>query len=141
MTIQFIAVETSSPSSPSATISLQTASIFLGMIVSVSALIGLSVKISNSINRNFHIILQLEKEIKQLSADTERINKLEHRMDLYLLEYENRKDVTQMVLGQLDQKIDHKFKRLLFYSREIQRFLQRDTNFQIREYEETKEDE
>ncbi|MEA5506177.1 hypothetical protein VB735_24280 [Halotia wernerae UHCC 0503] len=53
----------------------------------------------------------------------------------------NRKDVIQMLLGQLDQKINHKFKRLLFYTRDVQRFLQRDTSFQIREYEENTEQE
>ena len=35
----------------------------------------------------------------------------------------------------------HKFKRVLFYTRQIQRFLQRDTDFKIREYEKTTQQE
>jgi hypothetical protein len=142
MSIKLIAVETSpQPSLQTVSISLQTVSILLGMFVSITALLSLGIKISNSINRNFLIILQLEKELKQLSGDTEKIDKIEHRLDLHILEYENRKDVTQMVIGQLDEKINHKFRRLLFYSREVQRFLQRDTNFQIREYDKGSGDE
>lgn len=83
----------------------------------------------------------IDKDLKEHSDNAEKIRKLESRLDLHIQEYINRKDVVQMVMGQLDEKINHKFKRLLFYSREIQRFLQRNTAFQIREYEENTEQE
>lgn len=79
--------------------------------------------------------------LKEQAANAEKIRNLEKTLDLHIQEYVNRKDVIQMVLGQLDQKINHKFKRLLFYTRDVQRFLQKDTTFNIREYEENTQEE
>ncbi|MEH2000441.1 MAG: hypothetical protein V7L00_17125 [Nostoc sp.] len=79
--------------------------------------------------------------LKEQAANAEKIRHLEKNLDLHIQEYVNRKDVIQMVLGQLDQKINHKFKRLLFYTRDVQRFLQKDTTFNIREYEENTQEE
>ncbi len=79
--------------------------------------------------------------LKEHAEESKKIRNLEKTLDLHIQEYVNRKDVMQMLLGQLDQKINHKFKRLLFYTRDLQRFLQRDTAFNIREYEEQTEEE
>jgi hypothetical protein len=122
-------------------VTLQSTSIFLGILVSGAALTHLGIKLVTNINNISLSIAQIQKDLKSLSVDVEKIDKLERRLDLHIQDYINRKDVVQMLLGQLDEKINHKFKRLLFYNREMQKFLQRDTAFQIREYEETREEE
>jgi hypothetical protein len=126
---------------PGIVVTLQTTSVLLGILVSGSILLGIGIKLVTNINKISLSIAQIQKDLKQLSNDSERIDKIERRLELHIQDFVNRKDVTQMLLGQLDEKINHKFKRLLFYSREMQRFLQKDTNFQIREYEESKEEE
>ncbi|BAY77961.1 hypothetical protein NIES25_44310 [Nostoc linckia NIES-25] len=79
--------------------------------------------------------------MKEHARDADKIRQIEKTLDLHIQEYVNRKDVMQMLLGQLDQKINHKFKRLLFYTRDVQRFLQKDTAFKMREYEENTQEE
>jgi parvulin-like peptidyl-prolyl isomerase len=122
-------------------VTLQSTSILLGILVSGAMLTHLGIKLITNVNNISLSIAQIQKDLKSLSVDVERIDKLDRRLDLHIQDYINRKDVVQMLLGQLDEKINHKFRRLLFYNREMQKFLQRDTTFQIREYEESKEDE
>jgi hypothetical protein len=122
-------------------LTLESTGVFLGILVSASVLITVAVNIITKINRISSSIFHIEEDLKNFALNVEKIRELEKRFDLYIQEYTNRKDVVQMVLGQLDQKIDHKFKRLLFYTRDIQRFLQRDTSFGIREYEEQSDNE
>ncbi len=122
-------------------VTLESTSIILGILVSGSILLGLGIKLVTNVNKISLSITQIQKDLKQLSNDSERIDKIERRLELHIQDFVNKKDVTQMLLGQLDEKINHKFRRLLFYCREMQRFLQKDTNFQIREYEENKEEE
>ncbi|MBN4003099.1 MAG: hypothetical protein HWQ58_15310 [Nostoc sp. LPT] len=88
-------------------------------------------------NQISNSITQIEKALEEQARNTEKIREIDRTLALHIQEYVNRKDVIQMLLGQLNEKIDHKFKRVLFYTRDIQRFLQRDTDFKIREYEET----
>jgi uncharacterized protein YoxC len=122
-------------------VTLQSTSLLFGILVSASVLAGLAIKLISNINKISLSINQIQENLKGLSQSAEKVNQIERRLDLHIQDYVNRKDVVQMMLGQLDEKINHKFKRLLFYNREMQKFLQRDTAFQIREYEETKEEE
>ncbi|MGI8502041.1 MAG: hypothetical protein ACR2LR_13020 [Hassallia sp.] len=131
----------STPLQPSISLTFQDVGIVLGIAVSTSALLILTIKAISYVNKISLSLTQIEKDIKELSTNTEKTTQLERRFDLHIQDYGNQKDVAHMLLGQLDEKINHKFKRLLFYSREMQRFLQKDTSFQIREYEETREEE
>jgi hypothetical protein len=135
-----IAINANVQSEPGIVVTLQTTSVLLGILVSGSILLGLGIKLVTNVNKISLSITQIQKDLKELSIDAERIDKIERRLELHIQDFINRKDVTQMLLGQLDEKINHKFKRLLFYSREMQKFLQKDTSFQIREYEESKEE-
>ncbi|MCM0591347.1 MAG: hypothetical protein KA716_31840 [Gloeotrichia echinulata DEX184] len=127
--------------SPGITLTLESTGVFLGILVSTSVLGILAVKAISKMNRISSSINQIEASLKEQAANGEKIRQLEKGFDLHIQEYINRKDVMQMLLGQLDQKINHKFKRLLFYTRDVQRFLQKDSNFSIREYEEITEQE
>ncbi|MEH2216887.1 MULTISPECIES: hypothetical protein [unclassified Nostoc] len=122
-------------------ITLETTEIFLATLVSISILSGVAIRVISKMNTISSSITQIEKALKEQASNTEKIARLDRTLDLHIQEYVNRKDVVQMVLGQLDQKINHKFKRLLFYTRDIQRFLQKGGNFTIREYEENTEEE
>jgi hypothetical protein len=86
-------------------------------------------------------LIIIELALKEQASNAEKTRDLDKRFDLHIQEYINRKDVVQMVVGQLDQKIGHKFKWLLFYTWDIQRYLQKDTTFKIREYEEITQEE
>lgn len=122
--------------SPGIILTLESTGIFLGILVSASVLAGVAVTVISKMNRISNSIIQIEKALEEQARNAEKIREIDRTLALHIQEYVNRKDVIQMVLGQLNEKIDHKFKRVLFYTRDIQRFLQRDTNFQIREYEE-----
>ncbi len=136
-----IAINSNSSGSPGINITLESTGIFLGILVSVSVLGAVAVNIISKMNKISSSIIQIEEAMKEHARNAEKIRQIEKTLDLHIQEYVNRKDVIQMLLGQLDGKIDHKFKRLLFYTRDVQRFLQRDTNFRIREYEENTEQE
>ncbi|MDZ8090241.1 MAG: hypothetical protein RMY16_32525 [Nostoc sp. DedQUE12b] len=137
MTITKSEIAVTNSSSPGLTLTLENTGVFLGIIVSALVIGGVAVQIISKINRISSSVSQIEEAMKEHVRNAEKIRQLEKTLDLHIQEYVNRKDVMQMVLGQLDQKINHKFKRLLFYTRDVQRFLQKDTNFNIREYEET----
>jgi uncharacterized Ntn-hydrolase superfamily protein len=122
--------------SPGITLTLESTGIFLGILVSASVLGSLAVNVISKMNRISISITQIEETLKVHASNAKKISELERRFDLHEQEYVNRKDVIQMLLGQLNEKIDHKFKRSLFYTRDIQRYLQRNTEYQIREYEE-----
>lgn len=129
-------IAVNSSSNPGITLTLESTGIFLGILVSISVLGTLAVSVISKMNKISSSITQIEETLKTHARDAQKISELERRFELHEQEYVNRKDVLQMVLGQINEKIDHKFKRSLFYTREIQRFLQRSTEFQIREYEE-----
>ncbi|MEH2221134.1 MAG: hypothetical protein V7K72_29285 [Nostoc sp.] len=128
-------------STPGITVTLENTGIFLGIIVSVFIIAGGAVQIISKMNKISSSITQIEEAMKEHARNAEKIRQLERTLDLHIQDYVNRKDVIQMLLGQLDQKITHKFKRLLFYTRDVQRFLQKDSSFVIREYEENTEQE
>lgn len=123
--------------SPGILITLESAGIFLGIIVSISILITGGVNLVSRMSQISSSIKKIEEDLKSHASNGEKIRDLDKKFDLHVQDYVNRKDVIQMIISQTNEKIDHKFRRLLFYTRDIQRFLQRDTNFKIREYEES----
>ncbi|WP_373525097.1 hypothetical protein [Nostoc sp.] len=140
-TAQSTAQSNSLNSSPGVTLTLESTGAIFGILVSATILATIAIRVISKINSISTSISQIELSLKEQAANAEKIRHLEKTLDLHIQEYVNRKDVIQMVLGQLDQKINHKFKRLLFYTRDVQRFLQKDTNFNIREYEENTQEE
>ncbi|MGF1934549.1 MAG: hypothetical protein RM347_009115 [Nostoc sp. ChiQUE02] len=136
-----IGVINSPNGSPGIVITLETTGIFLGILVSACMLAGVAINVISKMNRISSSITQIEEALKGYASNAEQIRDLDKRLDLHLQEYVNRKDVVQMVMGQLDQKINHKFKRLLFYTRDIQRYMQKNTDFKMREYEENTQPE
>ena len=136
-----VASSSNTPNPRGMVVTLESVEIVLAIIVSLSILAGIAIRIISKINTISLSIIQIEETLKEQTLDAKKLQKLEHNVDLHIQAYLNKNDVTQMLLGQLDQKINHKFKRLLFYTRDIQRYLAKDTSFIIREYEESSEEE
>ena len=136
-----VASSSNTPNPRGMVVTLESVEIVLAIIVSLSILAGIAIRIISKINTISLSIIQIEETLKEQTLDAKKLQKLEHNVDLHIQAYLNKNDVTQMLLGQLDQKINHKFKRLLFYTRDIQRYLAKDTCFIIREYEENTEEE
>lgn len=109
------------PNTPQQTpmITLEVTSVILGIIVSLLSIGGAFFKIISGFNSiNSRILLQ-QKEIDDNKKILEQVEK--NKMDFYALDKQfsnhivdcsNNRDSVQMILGQLDQKIDHKAQRL-----------------------------
>lgn len=134
-----VSVATTPQNRPSSGVSdtFQSVGIVTSLLVSSCILVGTVYSIISRINRIVSSIEQIEKRLEEQKKEAEKLDKLEREYYLHVQEYINRKDVIQMLLGQLNEKIDHKFRRALFYSRDIQKYLQAKTDFKVREYEET----
>lgn len=65
---------------------------------------------------------------------SDRINQIEKRFDVHLNDYERSADLTTLICNQLREAIEHKYKRLSFSMRDIEKYLQKNQNFRIREY-------
>lgn len=96
-------IAVSPPNSPGITLTLESTGVFLGILVSVSALAGVAIRIISKMNSISASISQIELALKEQANNAEKIRDLDKRFDLHIQEYVNRKDVVQMVMGQLDQ--------------------------------------
>ncbi len=127
-------------------LNLETIGIFLGILVSISILLGLLVQFSNKINRLESNIQYLKQEliehealdghkptIDRVIVCMDNTRKVEEALNLHIQDYINRKDYVQFVLGQLDQKVGHKYNRISMVISNIQKFLERDGIYRIRD--------
>jgi len=64
----------------------------------------------------------------------DRINLIEKRFDVHLNDYERSADLTTLICNQLREAIEHKYKRLSYSMRDIEKYLQKNQNFRNREY-------
>lgn len=134
-------------------LSLEAIGILLGVLVSLTILLSVLVNFTNKFHHLEIKVQYLQQEIVEhsnleghkvlcdkLVRNSEYISRIEKALELHIQDYLNRKDVTQYMFGQLDQKIDHKFGRLHSSMRDMEKFMQKSNDFRIREYlEEPKE--
>ncbi|MBW4556414.1 MAG: hypothetical protein KME59_10820 [Trichormus sp. ATA11-4-KO1] len=79
-------------------------------------------------------VITLVFRLAQLEANIQnRITEVDNRMKLALSEYKGHKEMVDYQLHGLNEKIDHKFKRLHDAQKEIQDFLAKTTSFIKRE--------
>lgn len=129
------------------TINLEAVGILLGILVSLTILLSVLIGYTNKINRLEIKIQHLQQELiehsnleghkvltEKLARSIDNINRVEKALDLHIQDYVNRKDITQYMLGQLDQKIEHKFSRLYNSMKDVEKFLQKSNGFRVREY-------
>ncbi|MHC5614099.1 MAG: hypothetical protein ACYTXA_24670 [Nostoc sp.] len=136
-------------------INLQSISIFLGIIVSISVIATLFFKIVRKFNE---IELGLkdvkdnlkshsdgeghEKVMEQFKILEKEIFSLDKRFDIHSQNYINRQEVVQMLLTQLNEKVDHKSQRwqgelkdVQTETKQLQKYLQKKEGFRVREDE------
>ncbi|QSJ17682.1 hypothetical protein JYQ62_02045 [Nostoc sp. UHCC 0702] len=153
-----IAAANSVNHTPGVIVTLESAGIFLGVLVSLSVLATWSFKIASKINAISSSIDSIKEDLKTHSFNTEKIRDLDKRLDLNTQDYVNYKDHSVLHFNNLKERIDHvwnktekicdsqkaEIKELLSILqkqqdaqqvdiKEIQGFLQKQQNFTIRE--------
>jgi gas vesicle protein len=118
-------------------------------------LIGLAIKMISKFNTITNDIRDLREDLNShasVISDVKLLQKdalaLDKKFDIHLSSYANRNDVVQMVLGQINEKIDHKWERVEGMIKEVreetkdvekevkdvQKYLQKQGQFTIRDY-------
>jgi septal ring factor EnvC (AmiA/AmiB activator) len=137
---------------PTITISLESTGIFLGVLVSLTVLLGLLIKTVSSFNKIASDIHDLRDDIKNHSTSEgheklvqqvrilqTKCNSYENTLALHLQNFENRKEAVQFLFGQINEKIDNRSERIELEVKElknevkeIQGFLRKREDFVIR---------
>lgn len=95
---------------------LESAGIFLGIIVSGVAITNALVGIISRFNKMSTTLEQIQGDLqsylKEVMEINERHQRLDKKMDLHIQDYLHHKELTQMLINQLNEKIDHKFNRI-----------------------------
>ena len=97
------------------------------LVMGLCGLIGIVYKLA-AIER--HIYEEIDRLKDSIIA---RISVNETKFDVHIQDYVNRKETVQYLLGSLDSKIEHKFKRLFDEFKDMQRFMAKHFYFQSRE--------
>lgn len=127
-------------SSPGFTLTLETTGIFLGILVSISALAAVAINIISKMNRISFSINKIEETLKEYASNAEKIKDLDKRLDVHLQDYVNYKDAILVERNGIREKIDHKWERtenefneVKQQIKELQGYLQKRDEFKIRE--------
>jgi archaellum component FlaC len=95
---------------------LESAGIFLGIIVSGVAITNALINLISRFNKISvdigHIQGDLQSYLKETSEINESCQRLDKKIDLHIQDYLHHKELTQMLVNQLNEKIDHKFNRI-----------------------------
>ncbi|MCC5597977.1 hypothetical protein [Nostoc favosum] len=124
-----------STNSPVITVTLESVGVFTGILVSVSVLGTLAVKLVNNLNNISSSITQIKEDLKEHADNAEKIRDLEHRLDLHVQDYINRKDTVTLLIAQVTQTVEHRTNRLYTSMKDIENFLQMQGTFKIREFQ------
>jgi hypothetical protein len=129
------------------TLNLEAIGILLGILVSVTILLGLLIQFANRINKLEHNLQYLKQEILEhsnleghkilidkLGSTDFNLLRIEKAFDLHVQDYISRKEFIHFMIGQLDQKIDHKFERLNTSVKDTEKFLQKTVGFRVRSH-------
>jgi predicted PurR-regulated permease PerM len=122
-------------SSPVITVSLESVGVFTGICVSISVLGTLAVKLVNNLNNISTSITQIKEDLKEHANNAEKIRSLEHKLDLHVQDYINRKDTVTLLIAQITQVVEHRTNRLYTSMKDIENFLQMQGTFKIREFQ------
>ncbi|BBD68653.1 hypothetical protein NIES4072_40250 [Nostoc commune NIES-4072] len=80
-------------------------------------------------------ISQIKEDLKEHADNAEKIRELDHRLDLHIQDYINRKDTVTLLIAQVSQTVDHRTNRLYTSMKDIENFLQTQGTFKIREFQ------
>lgn len=127
-------------------LTLEAVAIILGVLVSLTVLLGLLVNFTNKIHFLEIKLQHLQQELiehsnleghrtisDKLNDHVEYVHRIEKSLDLHIQDYINRKETVHFLLGQLDEKISHKFGRAATAIAQVQNYLEKDSTFKIRD--------
>lgn len=80
---------TVTPSTPGITLTLESTGVFLGILVSVSALAGVAIKIISKMNHISISITQLQENLNNYANSVEQVRQLDKKFDIHLQDYLN----------------------------------------------------
>jgi histidyl-tRNA synthetase len=104
---------------------------YLEIILTVSALLSFSVgiiwKLANTKAEIYQAIDRLKDDLEDDSKE------VAHKLDLHLIEYSEKKEFLQYRLNGIDELIKHKFNRCWGEIKDIQSYLSKSGNFQVRD--------
>lgn len=117
---------------------LESAGIVLGIIVSGIAITNVAISLVSKFNKLSTIVesiqTDLQTHIKEVIEISERYQRIDKRLDLHIQDYLHHKELTQMLVNQLNEKIDHKFNRINNSMHHIEKFLENDGSFRPKEF-------
>lgn len=123
-------------------ITLQSASIFLGIIISLSVIAGMFIRLITQFNNLTNAIKDLEKDLLRHATSREKIDirlsqieAIDRKIDLHIQDYIVRKESVQMHFAQINEKIESRTNQLENSIKRVESFLQREGNYKKR-YEE-----
>ncbi|GBG21056.1 hypothetical protein NIES4072_47380 [Nostoc commune NIES-4072] len=122
-------------SSPVITVTLESVGVFTGILVSISVLGTLAIKLVNNLNNISTSIAQIKEDLKEHADNAEKIRDLNHKLDLHIQDYINRKDTITLLIAQVTQTVEHRTNRLYTSMKDIENFLQTQGNFKIRDFQ------
>ncbi|MDZ7970663.1 MAG: hypothetical protein RM368_38030 [Nostoc sp. DedSLP03] len=134
-TTQSTIAVSSSASSPVITVTLESVGVFTGICVSLSVLGTLAVKLVNNLNNISTSITQIKEDLKEHANNAEKIREINHKLDLHIQDYINRKDTVTLLIAQVTQTVEHRTNRLYTSMKDIENFLQMQGTFKIREFQ------
>ncbi|MBN3911099.1 MAG: hypothetical protein HWQ35_32525 [Nostoc sp. NMS1] len=134
-------------------VTLEGTSLFLGILLSTFALIGIGVKVVSKFNTITNEIRDLREDLnthanseghEKLLKEVELLQKdviaFDKRFDVHLQDYTNYKDANLLQNNNLNEKINHTWNKTekVFIEhktdiKDLQQFLQKQENFRIRE--------
>ncbi|MBN3939184.1 hypothetical protein [Nostoc sp. NMS9] len=122
-------------SSPAITVTLESVGVFTGTLVSICVLGTLAIKLVNNLNNISTSITQIKEDLKEHANNAEKIRELNHKLDLHIQDYINRKDTITLLIAQVTQTVEHRTNRLYTSMKDIENFLQIQGTFKIREFQ------
>lgn len=100
------------------------------LILGIMAILGMIYALAQVERRIYDEIHKLESRL------TTRFTVSETKFDVHMQDYANRKEAVDYRLGGLNEKIEHKFNRLHAEVKELQRFMQSNFPFRVRDSDE-----
>lgn len=117
---------------------LESTGIFLGIIVSGLVIINASINLITRFNKLSSNVEKIQEDlqinIKEFIEIGKRSQKLDKNLDLHISDYLHHKELTQMLVNQLNEKIEHKFNRLAGSIKHVESFLEKSGNFRSSEH-------
>lgn len=125
------------------TLNLESTGAILGILISVCALATIIIRIITQFNNIANTLKEIEEDLikhvaseghEKLEPKLKKIEEIDKKLDLHIQEVLNRKEAVNMLVGQLDEKINYKFSGLQHSIKDMENYLNKQGNFRIRQY-------